>query len=283
MQKFLSATTAVQATLDFQSIAIDALMWSLVWVGPFVAFTLMVHWLERFVFVRLAERFGWRVMLWTGWLGTPVHELSHILACKCFGHKIVDWALFEPDLKAKRLGYVAHTYKKGNWYQELGNFFIGVAPLVGGSMTLGILLWLFYPDAAAAAVEVSKSEGQQGGLARAMLAVLGTLFTGENLLTLRFWTFLYMVLCVGGHMAPSRSDYEGAGRGGLMVGAFVIVAALVPALFQVDLVSGVSAVSKLLTPLLALLLLTLVLTGVAAMVVYVLTSFFPKRFTLSRN
>ncbi|MGO0807158.1 hypothetical protein ACTPEF_24675, partial [Clostridioides difficile] len=31
------------------------------------------------------------------------------------------------------LGYVSHSYKKDNLYQSIGNFFIGIAPIIGGT------------------------------------------------------------------------------------------------------------------------------------------------------
>ena len=259
-----------------QGVLTDTLLWTLVLVTPFVVFALLIHWIERFVFVRLAERFGWKVVLWTGWLGTPIHELSHALACYFFQHKIDEMALFEPDMKTGRLGFVRHSYRRGNWYQELGNFFIGVAPLVGGSLALGLLLWLFYPDAAVTTVKESLE--QELNPFESALAILKSMVSGTNLLTLRFWTFLYLVLCVGGHMAPSRSDYEGASRSVWMVLSLIVVGSLILALAQLDIAAGIARFSRILTPLFALFLLTLVLCGLAAVVVYLLTSFFPRRF-----
>ena len=119
----------------------------LVLVAPFVVFTLLIHFLERLIQMRLASRFGWKSVLWTGWLGTPIHELSHAILCKVFRHKILEMELFEPDVRSGRLGFVRHSWNTGNWFEEVGNFFIGLAPLVGGSMALGGLLWFFYPDA----------------------------------------------------------------------------------------------------------------------------------------
>ena len=54
-------------------------------IGPFIAFAVVIHFLERMIQKRLAERFGWSSVMWTGWLGTPIHELSHAAMCKIFG------------------------------------------------------------------------------------------------------------------------------------------------------------------------------------------------------
>ena len=66
--------------------------------------------------------------------------------CVLFRHRINEVSLFEPDRDSGRLGYVNHSWRKGNWFEELGNFFIGIAPLIGGCGALFVLLWIFYPN-----------------------------------------------------------------------------------------------------------------------------------------
>ena len=126
----------------FASIVTDALAMIATLLAPFVAFALVIHWFERITQQRLAERFGWRSVMWTGWLGTPIHELSHAAMCVLFRHRVDDIALFEPDRESGRLGYVKHSFRRGNWFEEIGNLFIGIAPLIGGSIALAALLML---------------------------------------------------------------------------------------------------------------------------------------------
>ena len=109
---------------------------------PFVGFALFVHALERFGQRQLAQRFGWKSAMWTGWLGTPIHELSHVALCILFRHRIDEVALFEPDEKSGRLGYVRHSYRSKSWFEELGNPFIAIAPLIGGSLVLLVLVYV---------------------------------------------------------------------------------------------------------------------------------------------
>ena len=100
---------------------------------------MVIHWFEQIIQRRLSTRFGWNSVLWTGWLGTPIHESSHLLMCPVFRHRIDEVAFFEPDRKSGRLGYVRHSFHQGNWFEEMGNLFIGIAPLMGGSLVLLIL------------------------------------------------------------------------------------------------------------------------------------------------
>ena len=284
---------------------------------PLILFAIVIHKIEKLTQRRLAERFGWRSVMWTGWLGTPVHELSHAAMCVLFRHKIDEIALFEPDEAAGRLGYVRHSFRHGNKFEELGNFFIGLAPLAGGSIVLTVLLWMFYPDAAwqaiAAVVEGSALQGPvnmsdsagatNGGIAYGQgtmspvsplvasspAGVLGNVvtitqtlfarvFATENLGSGRFWGFLYLVLCVGSHMAPSRSDYAGARRGLWIFLAAVAVIVVLLAVVTKNNPQSVLWLATLMSPLLAILLLTVALCGTAAAAIYLLTSFFPARF-----
>ncbi len=247
---------------------------------PLVVFALIVHWLEITMQRRLAERFGWKSVLWTGWLGTPIHELSHALMCVIFRHKIVDIALFEPDQESGRLGYVRHASVRGNWFQELGNVFIGIAPLIGGSIALTILLWLFYPDAAAATLpDQDPTAGLVGQTYAIIVAVCSEILAPSNFLTLRFWAFMYLVLCVGAHMAPSGSDYEGAaGRGLVLFVAIVVGMALLLTFLQSDIQQLTTSVIAVLGPMVAVLVLTVILCSIATLVVYGLTSFIPQSY-----
>ena len=126
---------------------LNSLQLLVILVTPFVVFTLIIHRLERFTQHRLAQRFGWKSILWTGWLGTPIHEMSHVAMCIVFRHRIDDVALFEPDVQSGRLGFVRHSFTRANWFERLGNVFIGLAPLAGGALALAALLMMFYPQA----------------------------------------------------------------------------------------------------------------------------------------
>jgi hypothetical protein len=244
---------------------------------PLFGLALALHVLEWLVQSTLARRFGWNSVLATGWLGASVHELSHAALCPLFGHRIDELALFKPDKKSGRLGYVKHSYNPRNPWHVVGNFFIGVAPLLGGALVLYGLLWLFFPEAArhtasADGLGVSLASGHLGEAANAVLSlardVIAHLFMQDNLLSWRLWLFLYLALCVGSHLAPSRSDYDGAKWGALLL------VGLLWAFNLIFLACGGSAgwlVSNLAPfggPLLALLSLCVVLCSAVTLVVW---------------
>lgn len=91
--------------------------------------------------------FGMKGLLVTGLIGTIVHELSHIIFCMIFRHEIVDYSLFRP-FKSQFdgiMGYVNHRCDKSSPYQMVGNFFIGIAPIIVGTGFMIFFMWLLLP------------------------------------------------------------------------------------------------------------------------------------------
>ena len=268
----------------FATVVTEALTMIAMFLAPFVVFALIIHWLEGVTQRQLASRFGWHSVLWTGWLGTPIHELSHVAMCVLFRHRVDEVALFEPDRGSGRLGYVRHSFRSGNWFEEIGNLFVGIAPLLGGSLALAVLLWLFYPSAAVAAIETTQAVAQSGGIVdqtwRVATQFAGEILSLKNLGTVRFWIFLYLVLCVGSHMAPSSSDYQGASRGVLLAGGLLLGVTLLLAFAGVELNRVIAAFVGAAGPLFAILGLTVLLCGVSTAVVYLLTSLIPQRYSV---
>lgn len=260
--------------------------------APLIAIGLALHLCERIVQTRLATRFGWKSVLWTGWLGASVHELSHAAACLLFGHRIVEMALFQPDPQSGRLGYVRHAYNPANPLHVVGTLFIGLAPLAGGALLLAGLLWLFFPQAAENVVEARRigEAVSHGRLLESfrlwwLLAwhVLAELFAARNLTSWKLWTFLYISLCVGSHMAPSTSDYRGALRGAVAVLFVAAIVNLVLAAFRVPSEWLAAPTVRMLAPVLALFLLCLLLCALSAVLTTLVTALFPRRYQIVRR
>ena len=245
---------------------------------------LVLHLLERLVGRFVSHRLGWRVVLVTGWLGVPVHEISHLVAAFVFRHRIVGWSLFDPDPATGTLGYVRHAYRRRNPWQLVGSFFIGIAPLLGGAAVLAlVLLWMVPPARLAALLAGS---GLTPAAAPAPdLAAAAHLVRGLGDLTSRLasevwhartpWLPLQLYLCaaVAAHLAPSPRDLSGGLLGALLFVVLLAAGAALAALGGVGLAGALVG-----GPALALLVaLTGVFQGLYVVAVAVIARCFGRR------
>lgn len=75
-----------------------------------------------------------------GLLGVPVHELSHAAFCLIFRMPITKIRLYSPNAESGTLGYVAFAYNPCSIGHAVGLLFQGVAPLIGCSLILTLLI-----------------------------------------------------------------------------------------------------------------------------------------------
>lgn len=89
-------------------------------------------------------------MILLGGVGVILHELSHLVMALLFGHHISGVALLRlprrHDPNDNVLGYVNHSWNDHNIYQRCGNFFIGVAPVLGCTAAMVVLTRLLAPQ-----------------------------------------------------------------------------------------------------------------------------------------
>ena len=176
-----------------------------------IVFTGMVIAGAKRVFLKSCRGGAYYVELATGFLGTPIHELSHAVFCLLFGHRIKKICLWTAKPQNGNIGYVTHTYRKRNLWHQIGNFFIGIAPIIGGSAVLLILLRLLLPDTAASLFSFShdlpheKLKMMEALLGQVFLT-LRTLFDPSNFLRFHFYLYLFLAVLIVLHMEISGSD-----------------------------------------------------------------------------
>ena len=167
------------------------------------------------------------------WIGTPVHELSHLIACWIARHQVRDFALFKPNPKTGGLGYVDHSCDANSFYQRtFGNLLISIAPFIGGALALHFAGGELAPSLLNR-VETLPTPGVDnlttGGAVdyfRALYAT-GAAFAHEfharaSDPNFRFFFAVYALVSTAAHLAPSKSDFSGAGRPALIVCTVVI-------------------------------------------------------------
>jgi hypothetical protein len=219
----------INGILEFLKQVIITTFSQLVWLlGLLFIFGLLLYVFARFTRITYVKSAGQKLdIIFTGWIGTPVHELGHAIFCILFRHRIVEMKLYSPNSEDGTLGYVNHSYNPNSTYQKIGNFFIGVGPIIFGALVLYAALYYLVPNMnevfsgiqAQSHTLVKGVRGEYSGVLTIMWSTakttLRSLFSIENFSDYRFWIFLYLAISVSSHMQLSPPDIKGA-RGGLI-------------------------------------------------------------------
>lgn len=215
-------------------------------VGIIVIFGLIIA-LCRRGFCRLIGYNGPRILLATGVIGTPIHELSHALFCVIFGHRIVEMKLYQPDSDDGTLGYVSHTYNPKNIYHQIGNFFIGVGPILGGSGVLLLLMWLLTPTVfggvmdTLGGLEPFVDFSSVGDYMLTLWEVVAQIFSGENLTDWRWWIFIVLAFMIASHMELSTADIKGSVVGLLILLGLILTMDIILFVISVESLATVTS------------------------------------------
>jgi len=190
-------------------------------VLPAVLLSLALLVLGRWTNRRLVQSFGFWGVMPLAWLGTPVHELSHLVGCWLGLNRVEEVKLFKPEPKTGSLGYVKHSYSQDSFYQRvIGNTVIAIAPFFGGSLAIYLLTRWLYPNLVsvperlvdfdyAAVNSWSEIQAAAALWGRQLTRFYEVLFIKANLGRWQFWLYLLAMLSVAAHLSPSKSDFQG--------------------------------------------------------------------------
>lgn len=192
----------------------------------------LIAFLNRFLYKRLGNC-GQIVCYATGIVGTPIHEGAHALLCLLFGHKITEIKLFQIGSADGTLGYVQHSYNPKNYYQKMGNLFIGTAPVFVGGAVISLLQYRLLPD-----VYLARGRLFEGlnfsrltfSRVREMLVAQFDLFT-VGIDSWQWWVFTVLAALIAMHMTLSPADLRNAWSGLLACLIFLFVADFVLVFF----------------------------------------------------
>ncbi|MFW5706468.1 MAG: hypothetical protein ACOC12_00985 [Bacteroidota bacterium] len=219
----------LNSILEFFRLVVATTFSQLIWLlGLLFVFGLILYLFARFTRLTYVKTVGHKMDVFvTGWIGTPVHELGHALFCIVFRHRINEIKLYTPNSTDGTLGYVNHSYNPGSTYQRIGNFFIGMGPIIFGAMVLYGALYFLVPNREPILSGMEQQgqtlvAGVQGEYTAALRSIwitsqttLTSLFDTSNFSDYRFWIFLYLAICISSHMELSPPDIKGA-TGGLI-------------------------------------------------------------------
>lgn len=234
-----------------------------------------------YVLILKAGRFAFYV---TAFFGVFIHELSHALMAVIFRHKVLKIDFFNPSPDGT-LGSVSHAYNPRNIYHVIGNFFIGMAPLIGGVATIYAMTRLLLPESASVfALVVDNKHALESSNSLVELFKLSSLIAQDLMLLLReqymsapinVLVWGYLTGSVALQMTPSSTDFKGSFVSGCLILIvlslicyFPIGKSLVIANIQVAI--GLSSVYLLCIALTILITLWL-------LAIYILTSLFRRQ------
>lgn len=180
---------------------------------------------------RAAEVFGARFCVWVTAPGVMLHEFSHALFCLIFRHRITDFTPFAPQMNGN-LGWVEHKWDPHSIWQNIGCFFIGVAPLAFGVAALVFLTLLLLPHEALPFPALPTDGMEAFRLQfRATFGALWKMWITPGFLSRhQTWFWIYGVIAVGSQITLSRADLAGAMSGILVLSLLLVAGALLAAL-----------------------------------------------------
>ena len=247
-------------------------------LGPGLVLAALMHALSGFVERRASRTLGGAAYLLFGWLGTAVHETGHAVFCLLFGHRITGIKLFDFAPRDGTRGHVSHAFDPANPWQQAGNFFIGIGPILFGTLVIvAAARWLLGAEAFTRMAEplpqggLLRSAGDGLALARHVAggagATLAALLEPHRLFEWRTWVFLYLTFAVGNSVSLSGADLEGALAGFGTLVLLVLIANLATLWLGDALGAGVAWLARWQVVGYAAMLFALLVNTLAALVV----------------
>ena len=187
--------------------------------------------------------FGMNGLVITGLIGTVVHEFSHMLFCLIFRHEIVEFSLFRP-YKSRFdgvMGYVNHSCDRYSPYQMVGNFFIGIAPIIVGTGCMILFMRILLPEEFKATYQTFNQNmaymsniNSIGDSLNIYINIVIAIIHNLNPFIRHSWpryiVFIYIMYSITSHMDLSKEDIINS-RAGLLV--FIILTYLINLIFIV--------------------------------------------------
>lgn len=215
-----------------KGLALSATQLGLVF-GPFILLALIMHLVSKKNETLSVKLMGRTVYLCLfGWLGISVHELGHALFALIFGHRINKINFISPHPEEGSMGYVDHSYNPGNIYHQIGNFFIGIGPILLGTFLLYLLSMLLFDvnlfkDQATVwttgSLSLSSLKTILVDTSQEVLDYLKAIWTAEKSSWGKMMLLGYALYSIGSSISLSRSDLRIAWKGFLIIALIVLV------------------------------------------------------------
>ncbi|PIR74439.1 MAG: hypothetical protein COU35_02555 [Candidatus Magasanikbacteria bacterium CG10_big_fil_rev_8_21_14_0_10_47_10] len=239
-------------------------------LGIFFALGFLLSKVQKATHENYTRTIGWKGILLTAWIGTPIHELGHAFFAKLFHHKISNITLFQPNKSTGGLGHVEHSFNSNSVYQRIGNFFIGAAPLFfGGAALIGILYFVL-PNGKDIIAMLNVQYDSVPSAIDTLKNVFFALIQRDNLNNTIFWIFVYISFCISAHMAPSKQDVKGMWRGFAWLVGLLVIFNFILMLMNIDPREYVMRIASSLSIIVAVFVYALLIATVHYVVTFIL-------------
>lgn len=185
---------------------------------------LILYFLSRLLDRLVLKRLGRSWYLITQWPGVVIHELSHLVGCLITFTRVFQVKLFAPQ--GETLGFVSHAQSRN----PIKNIIISLAPLFGVTAAIWLLIRFLLPELyfsilnpVKAALSDFSTFNNFFNFTKDYFSQYGQYFSALwqsiDFSKWQTYLFIYLMLSLGAHAAPSKQDlrYTFWGIGGLAV------------------------------------------------------------------
>lgn len=175
---------------------------------------LLVDYLNKKTINNIYHTFGNPGVFVCSFIGTPIHELGHLIMAIIFKHKIIDFRLFNFNTSGIS-GYVNTEHDSNSKYQTVGCFFLGIGPIFSCMIVILASMYILLPETFISFKAMINTTyiNNSYALVDTFKNMLLILFNSINFTSINLWLFLAILLLVAPHMSLSTSDIKTASSG----------------------------------------------------------------------
>lgn len=218
------------------NILIDYIWLLCIQTGVFMLGEIIMH--QRIKFMSKVPGYNTQYNLFS-LIGTPVHELGHLIMCLLFFCKPMSVKLFPGRNNRQlgngmvQLGYVNYSWNKNNiWQNSIGQMMIATGPIYSGSAVIGFIIFLFnkplFAKICAMIREVLASDDSAVTYFRKNGSELLQGFISLLFPNAVFGVLWVVIFSVAMHMNLSRQDMKGYARGSFVLGCILFMCCWIP-------------------------------------------------------
>lgn len=222
-----------------------SILTTLITVGVFLSFGYIYSLIEKINSSYIYSTFGSKGILFTGIIGTTVHEIGHLIMCLFFHHKVSDFQLFNfrGYKYEETLGYVSHRYNPRSLYEKAGNFFIGIGPIISGTFFIMLSFKSLLPNIFNN-INISSYFTNLNSITieNILLLIISlskdlllSIFNVNNFSNVNFYFFIYLMFSISSHISLSKKDFKNSSVGILSLFLIFFIICLICIALNFDL------------------------------------------------